>query len=72
MFCRNFIECRDHMYFDCGFSKRLWREVMQKCLQIDIPTGWEEILSEGMREWRSKSLKAVVFKLACGAAVYNI
>jgi hypothetical protein len=32
LFCRNFIEGRDPLFFDCGFSKRLWREVMQKCL----------------------------------------
>lgn len=60
------------MFFDCGFSKRVWGEVMQKCLQIDIPTGWEEILSKGIKEWRSKSLQAVVCKLAWGASIYNI
>lgn len=45
---------------------------MQKCSQITIPTDWEDILRKCIREWRGKSLKVVVCKLAWGSAVYNI
>lgn len=72
LFCRNLIECRDHQYFDCGFSKRLWREVMKKCSLSSIPIGWDEVLRKGMRDWRGKSLKAVICKLALDSSVYNI
>jgi hypothetical protein len=64
LFCRNIIECRDHLFFDCGFSKRLWREVMNKCLLPELPTGLEEMIGKGIREWRSKNLRARVCKLA--------
>lgn len=50
LFCKNIIECRDHLFFNCGFSKRIWREVMKKCLLPNIPTVWEEIMSQGIRE----------------------
>lgn len=45
---------------------------MRKCSQISIPTVWDEVLSKGVRDWRDKSLKALVSKLAWGSTVYNI
>jgi hypothetical protein len=36
---------------------------MQKCSVIYFPTIWDEVLSKGLRDWRGKSLKAVVCKL---------
>jgi hypothetical protein len=30
VFCRNCIESRDHLYFECEFTIRLWREVIEK------------------------------------------
>lgn len=45
---------------------------MKKGLLPNIPTVWEEIMSQGIREQRNKSLKPLACKLAWGAAVYNI
>jgi hypothetical protein len=72
LICRNIIECCDHLCFCYGFSRRIWRAVMQRCLQVNIPTNWEDILRKGLGEWLGKKLKAVVCKLAWGSAVYSI
>lgn len=72
LFCRSIIECRDHLYFECGFNKRIWREAMQMCSLISFPTAWDEVLSKWMSDWRGKSLKVVVRKLDWGSTVYNI
>jgi hypothetical protein len=44
-----------------------WREIMKKCLVLDPPMVWEEIMCWGVKEWRNKSLKANVCKLAWSA-----
>jgi hypothetical protein len=31
-FCQGCIESREHLYFQCGFSCRIWRVALQKCL----------------------------------------
>ena len=30
VFYRRCIECREHLFFECGYSKRLWQELMRK------------------------------------------
>jgi hypothetical protein len=31
VFCRSVIEEKEHMFFECGFSMKIWTSVMQKC-----------------------------------------
>jgi hypothetical protein len=51
-----------HLFFECGWSKRLWNEVMLKCLVNPICFGWNEIVKEEMKAWkgsgRAKCCKA--------------
>jgi hypothetical protein len=49
VFCRNCIESRDHLYFECGFTKRLWREVMRKCMRGAPKMDWELKKLKGKR-----------------------
>jgi hypothetical protein len=35
VFCRNSLETRNHNFFECSFSKRLWRKIMALCLVSD-------------------------------------
>lgn len=47
--------------------------MLDKCIQPDTPTGWKEIISKRIWEWRGRSLlKATICNLAWGAAVYNM
>lgn len=39
---------------------------MKKCLLPDIPTAWEEIMNQGIRERRNKSLRDLACKSRLG------
>lgn len=43
LFGRNYIETRDHLFFECGLSKRLWKAVMYLCLQLGMPMEWKQL-----------------------------
>jgi len=66
MFCRGCIECRDHLFFGCGYRKRIWQAIMKKHNRDNIPIEWEDILSKGVKEWRGKSLKAIICRFGLG------
>jgi hypothetical protein len=72
LFCHHSIECKEHLFFERGWSKRLRSAVMLKCLVIPIRFGWDEIVRDGEKNWKGKKLKSILCKLVFGAAVYNI
>jgi hypothetical protein len=45
---------------------------MKRCLLNDISILWEEIISQEIKEWRNRSLRASAIRLAWGAADYHI
>lgn len=61
LFCKNVVECRDHLLFESCFSRRIWREEMKRCLLLDAPI-----------IWGGRGLEAVISKLSWGGAVYHI
>jgi hypothetical protein len=71
LFCYQSIEYSEHLFFECGWSKRLWREVMLKCFVRPICFGWDEVV-KGVKACKDKKLHHIVCKLALGATVYNI
>jgi len=38
VFCRNGTESRDHLFFSCGFSSRIWKTCLQRCDVLNPPT----------------------------------
>lgn len=72
LFFQNIIECRDNLFFDCGLSKRIWREVMHKCSVSPLCFDWDAVVCEDLKDWKGKKLASIVCKLALGATVYNI
>jgi superfamily II helicase len=43
-----------------------------ECNQDAISTKWEEIIEKEVKEWREKSIKAVICRRAWGSAVYHL
>jgi hypothetical protein len=41
VFCRNCTESRDHLFFLCSFSARIWKECMKRC---NVPIGTLQVL----------------------------
>ena len=61
VFCRNGIENRDHLLFECPFSNRIWKNVMGMSLISSPQTKWDDIV-----EWGIKNL----FK--CRAEIHHL
>jgi hypothetical protein len=72
VFCRNAIETRNHIFFDCSFSKRIWRNVMALCLISDPQFCWEHLVEWGSMHLKRKGLRANLCKLAWWATVYYL
>jgi len=71
-FCRACIECRDHLFFKCSFSRQIWRNVMQICLEPFPVVDWDDVAMWCMMQLKGKSLKTRLCKLSLGAVVYHI
>lgn len=41
--CRNFSESRDHLFFDCAFSQRIWESLTKQLLKMDYTNDWVQI-----------------------------
>jgi len=52
------VEGRDHLFFHCGFSRKIWRDALKRC-----------IVNEPITALKSKSMRATICKLVSGATV---
>jgi hypothetical protein len=55
VFCRSCIEGRDHLFFQCSFSRRIWKSVMDRCLIAGFLDDWEEIIARGVQDWKERA-----------------
>ena len=47
-FCRNKCESRDHIFFECSFSSRMWQQVVWECLLQQVPDHWGAVIDWGL------------------------
>jgi hypothetical protein len=38
------MESREHMFFKCGFSARIWKECMARCNVSLLLTDWDDVI----------------------------
>ena len=57
-------EDRDHLIFQCPFTKRIWKIILNWCLVRHLKLYCNEVNSWGKTELKGKSLKSVVCRLA--------
>jgi hypothetical protein len=50
IFCRHVIEDRDHLFFACGYSSKIWQQVMSLCSMLNRPTCREDVAFFGFEE----------------------
>jgi len=72
VFCRHCTESRDHLFFMCSFSARIWKECMTRCNILNPCFDWQDVIAEGCRSWRTKSMFGVVCRLVLSSSVYGI
>jgi hypothetical protein len=51
--------------FECGLSKRTWREVLENCGLSSCVVDWGNIILEGVKSWKGKSLFSMLLVLLC-------
>jgi hypothetical protein len=71
-FCRGKLESREHLFFKCSFSSRIWRELMASCLGFNLVEGWEEVAQWCILALKGDSLKTKLCILSLGAVVYHL
>jgi hypothetical protein len=54
-FCYGEQESIEHLFFQCSFSRRIWRAVMEDCL-ISPVIKWEEVKSWSVSSFKGDSL----------------
>ena len=70
--CHNQLENRDHLFFECSFSYRIWKFCMIRH-RVDNPLLiWDDILLLRCRNWGHKTLKCMLCRLVLGSVVYNL
>ena len=70
-FCRNKCESRDHIFFECSFSSRMWQQVVWECLWQQVPDHCGAVIDWG-GNLTGRSIQSVVGKMAIAVAVYHI
>jgi hypothetical protein len=70
-FCKHVIKDRDHLFFACGYSSRIWQQVMILCSVLNPPTCWKDVVVLGL-EWKDKTMKAYLCQLVFASTIYNI
>jgi hypothetical protein len=72
VFCRHFIESRDHLFFSCSFTYRIWKVCMQRCSPLVPPSDWSIIVRDECKNWKAKSMVGIVYRLILSSTVYDI
>jgi hypothetical protein len=63
---------KDQLYFQWGFSQRIWRDVLRKCDVENPKIIWDEVVEWGVEDEKGKTLRVILCILAFGTVVYRI
>jgi hypothetical protein len=72
IFYKPVIEDKYHLFFACGYSSRIWQQVMILCSMFNSPTCWEDVVSLGLEEWKGKTMKVYLCQLVFTSTIYII
>lgn len=65
-------ETRDHLFFECSFTRRIWRHGLAIPLVPEKLICWDEICAYLTPFALENNLKATILKHLLGASVYHI
>ena len=71
-FCIQSMEDRDHMFFKCSFTKRIWQHIMALCPVSNASDNWNLLVEWGLKNLRGRSFRVVLCKVAWWVIVYQI
>jgi hypothetical protein len=70
--CRHSLESRDHLFFECSFSFRIWRDALSRCNVPNPPNAWIDILRLGGSDWKKKTMHGNLCRLVLSSSVYHL
>ncbi len=57
------METRDHLFYNCGFSKHMWESILRICFIVQKPLDWDREFLWAVQTLKGKSFSVTVFKL---------
>jgi hypothetical protein len=72
LFCHACHESQEHLFFQCGFSLRIWQTLMFACLFTEVSSDWEKVVTRCVAKLRGKGLQASLGKLCLSACIYHL
>ncbi|KAL4348604.1 hypothetical protein GQ457_17G026360 [Hibiscus cannabinus] len=65
-------ESRNHLFFECGFAREVWRGVLAMCLLNQGVLDWDAEIEWAIDFMKGKSLLTFILKLSLSASIYLI
>ncbi|XP_024010326.1 uncharacterized protein LOC112085350 [Eutrema salsugineum] len=69
--CGDFIETRDHLFFECTYTQTLWKALAATIMGSDFTITWASLV-EGMSRPLGKSVTSFITRYVFQAAIYSI
>ena len=70
--CRADQESHSHLFFECSYSERVWRNVISKCDWPWQSSSWQSLIEAMSTQWKGKQLQNYIKKLCLAVIVYVI
>ena len=70
--CKLMEETRDHLFFECPFSKEIWQQVLYLCGLRRSVLDWHYEFQWAVKKLKGNSLISMVLKVGWNAFIYQI
>ena len=71
VYCQANVEDRNHLFFQCQVTSRIWMRVLRLCGQYRLPRRWENELL-WVISCKGNSLCSITKRIALGASIYHL
>ena len=69
-FYQNVLETQDHLFFECNYSKNLWKSILQLCDLNREVGNWDSELEWALRRIKGKALISLILRIAWKTYIY--
>ena len=70
--CKQEQESRDHLFFECSYSKAVWKKVLQLCGLNREVLDWRREFAWAVQKFKGKALITKILKISWNAYIYCI
>ena len=70
--CKHEQETRNHLFFECSYSKAIWKMILQQCRLGRDVRGWSYELTWAIQKLKGKSLISILLTIGWNALIYQV